>query len=124
LAQALGGLELPTLQRLGLGSIVEVEGVAPAHDPAIHGRLAPLGSGKDSITGHWELMGVVAERELPTYPEGFPPPLIARLQAAMGRALICNRPYNGIGAIDAVRAEHLPTRRLHGHHSGAPGGQV
>src|SRR5437667_1201253 len=112
LARAVGGLRLPTLQRLGLGSILELEGVAPARDPAIHGRLAPLGPGKDSITGHWELMGVVAERELPTYPDGFPPPLIARLEAAMGRALICNRPYNGIAAIDEFGAEHLRTGAL------------
>ena len=112
LARALGGLRLPTLQRLGLGSIIEVEGVAPARDPAIHGRLAPLGPGKDSITGHWELMGVVTQRELPTYPEGFPPQLIARLEAAMGRALICNRPYNGIAAIDEFGAEHLRTGAL------------
>jgi phosphopentomutase len=112
LARALGGLRLPTLQRLGLGSIVEVEGVAPERDAAIHGRLAPLGPGKDSITGHWELMGVVTQRELPTYPEGFPPALIARLEAAMGRALICNLPYNGIAAIDKFGAEHLRTGAL------------
>src|SRR2546430_16900539 len=60
LARAIGGLRLPTMQRLGLGSILELEGVPAAADPAVHGRLAPLGPGKDSITGHWELMGGVA----------------------------------------------------------------
>ncbi len=72
-AEAVEGLELPTLQSLGLGSIVPLRGVPAAADPAIHGRLHPLGPGKDSITGHWELMGVVLERALPTYPRGFPP---------------------------------------------------
>src|SRR3954465_2420660 len=73
-AEAVGGLHLPTLERLGLGSIVPIEGGAPARDPVIHGRLHPLGPGKDSTTGHWELMGVVADAPLPTYPDGFPPP--------------------------------------------------
>jgi len=73
LAEATGGLELPTLQELGLGSILPLRGVPAARDPAIHGRLHPLGPGKDSVTGHWELMGVVLERMLPTYPTGFPP---------------------------------------------------
>src|ERR1700722_3250681 len=81
LAQAVGGLRLPVLERLGLGSIVELGGVAPSPSPAIHGRLHPLGPGKDSIAGHWELMGVTLERALPPYPGGFPPDLVDRLQA-------------------------------------------
>ncbi len=72
-AEAVGGLELPALQALGLGSITPLRGVAAAGDPAIHGRLHALGPGKDSATGHWELMGVVLARPLPTYPDGFPP---------------------------------------------------
>ncbi|MHB8240971.1 MAG: phosphopentomutase [Solirubrobacteraceae bacterium] len=112
LAQAVGGLRVPTLQALGLGSIVSLEGVAAAADPAIHGRLHPLGPGKDSISGHWELMGVVAERSLPTYPEGFPEDVIARLAAAMGHEMICNRPDNGLAAIREFGAEHLRSGAL------------
>src|SRR5919199_1634635 len=67
-AEAVGGLHVPTLERLGLGSIMPIEGVSPARDPVIHGRLHPLGPGKDSTTGHWELMGVVADKAPPTYP--------------------------------------------------------
>ncbi len=111
-AEAVGGLELPALQQLGLGSILPLRGVAPASEPAIHGRLHPLGPGKDSATGHWELMGAVLERPLPTYPAGFPPEVIARLQAAMGRAVICNEPYNGIAAIEDFGLEHLRTGAL------------
>jgi phosphopentomutase len=109
LADAVGGLELPTLQQLGLGSIVPLRGVPASDTPAIHGRLHPLGPGKDSITGHWELMGVVLKRALPTYPQGVAPPLLELLTRAIGRAVICNRPHNGIAAIDDFGAEHLRT---------------
>jgi phosphopentomutase len=111
-AEAVGGLELPVLASLGLGSILELEGLAPAADPAIHGRLHALGPGKDSTAGHWELMGVVLDRPMPTYPEGFPPAVIARLEAAMGREIVCNSPYNGIAAIEDFGAEHLRTGAL------------
>jgi phosphopentomutase len=111
-ADAAAGLELPTLASLGLGSILPLAGVTPAIDPAIYGRLCALGPGKDSTAGHWELMGVVLERPLPTYPEGFPPAVIARLEAAMGREIVCNRPYNGIAAIEDFGAEHMRTGAL------------
>jgi phosphopentomutase len=111
-ATAVGGLELPALAGLGLGSITAIEGVPPAADPAIHGRLHPLGPGKDSATGHWELMGAVLKRPLPTYPEGFPADVIERLRRAMGHELICNRPYNGIAAIEDFGTEHLRTGAL------------
>ena len=74
---AAGGLALPTLARLGLGSIVELEGVPPAASPVLHGRLDALGPGKDSTAGHWGLMGVVAREALPTYPDGFPTEIVA-----------------------------------------------
>ncbi len=112
LAEAVGGLELPTLAGLGLGSILPLRGVPAAEDPVIHGRLHPLGPGKDSVTGHWELMGVVLERALPTYPNGFPAEVIARLEAAMGHRVICNRPHNGIAAIEEYGSEHLRTGAL------------
>jgi phosphopentomutase len=111
-AHAAGGLELPTLERLGLGSIAAIEGVAPAAEPVIHGRLHPLGPGKDSITGHWELMGVVVGEPLPTYPDGFPPEVLERLVQAIGCELICNLPYNGIAAIEDFGTEHLRTGAL------------
>jgi phosphopentomutase len=107
LAEALGGLQLPTLQALGLGSILALRGVPASADPAIHGRLHPLGPGKDSISGHWELMGVVAEHPLPTYQHGFPLELVSRLERAIGHELICNRADNGLAAIEEFGVEHL-----------------
>jgi phosphopentomutase len=112
LAEAVGGLRLPTLQELGLGSIVPLAGVPASADPAIHGRLHPLGPGKDSISGHWELMGMVAQRALPTYPQGFPPQVLALLERATGHELICNRPDNGIAAIEEFGTEHLRSGAL------------
>jgi phosphopentomutase len=112
LADAVGGLQLPTLGQLGLGSVVPLRGIPPSAHPAIHGRVHPLGAGKDSTTGHWELMGVVARRPLPTYPDGFPAEVVERLVDAIGREVICNRPYNGVAAVDDFGAEHLRTGAL------------
>jgi phosphopentomutase len=106
-ARAVGGLRLPTLSRLGLGSILALKGVPPAPRPVLHGRLHPLGPGKDSTAGHWELMGVVAPRALPTYPEGFPAEVVDLVRAASGRGVICNRTRNGIQAIEEFGARHL-----------------
>jgi len=100
LAELAGGLDLPNLQRLGLGSILPLEGVPPAAAPVLHGRLHALGPGKDSTTGHWELMGVVARAPRPTYPDGFPPEIVATIERASGRAVVCNAPSDGLSAIE------------------------
>jgi phosphopentomutase len=107
LADALGGLELPTLGRLGLGSILELTGVPPAAAPVLHGRLGAIGSGKDSTAGHWGLMGVSTPQPLPTYPDGFPPEIVELVASIGGREVICNRPCNGIEAIEAFGPEHV-----------------
>ena len=111
LAAAVGGIDLPSLGTLGLGSIVPLHGIEPASDPAIHGRLHPIGPGKDSTTGHWELMGVVPDRPFPTYPDGFPPEVVAVVGRCAGRGILCNRPYNGIAAIEDYGAGNLETGR-------------
>jgi phosphopentomutase len=112
LAERVGGLDLPTLERLGLGSIIPIEGVPPAADPVVHGRLHPLGPGKESTTGHWELMGVVPEHPLPTYPQGFPPDVVEALERATGHRFCCNRPYSGTEVIEDFGAHHLETGEL------------
>lgn len=111
-ADAVGGLDLPVLERLGLGCIVPLRGVAPAGAPVLHGRLAAQGPGKESTTGHWELMGAIAPAPLPTYPDGFPPEVMRGLERATGQSFICNRPYNGIAAIDDHGEEHLRSGAL------------
>jgi phosphopentomutase len=109
LAERVGGLRLPTLERLGLGSIEPILGVTPAVGPAVYGRLRPLGPGKESTTGHWELMGVVPPFALPTYPEGFPAPIMRALEDATGLRFCCNQPYSGTEAIEAFGPHHLKT---------------
>src|SRR5436305_8741071 len=112
LGRATGGLELPVLARLGLGSILPLEGVPAAERPALHGRLHALGPGKDSTAGHWELMGVVQAAPPPTYPRGFPPEVVELIEAVSGRAVLCNHPSNGIEAIEQYGAEHVRTGSL------------
>jgi phosphopentomutase len=106
------GLDLPVLQSLGLGSIEQLEGVAPAVAPVLHGRLGAVGPGKESVTGHWELMGVIPQTPLPTYPQGFPGELIAELERATGRRFCCNRPYSGTQVIDDYGEHHLQSGEL------------
>ena len=110
-AEMAGGLELPTLQRLGLGNVMPIAGVAPVERPVVHGRLAPLGAGKDSTAGHWELMGIRAPR-LPVFPDGFPAEVIDEFSRATGRGVICNAPAEGLGAIADYGEEHLRTGDL------------
>jgi phosphopentomutase len=112
LAQHLGGLRLATLASLGFGSIIDLEGVAPAAEPALHGRLDAIGPGKDSTAGHWGLMGVVAPRRMPTYPDGFPNQVVDLVRVASGRGVLCNRPSNGLEAVEKFGSEHLASGDL------------
>ncbi|MGI8558100.1 MAG: phosphopentomutase [Solirubrobacteraceae bacterium] len=111
LADAVGGFRLPTLQRLGLGSILALRGCPPSERPVVHGRLHALGCGKDSTAGHRELMGLTALEPAPTFPHGLPDALLVRVERAIGRAVICNRAYNGIAAIDDFGTRHLASGR-------------
>ncbi|MDI3522098.1 MAG: phosphopentomutase [Bacillota bacterium] len=109
-AQAAGGLKLPLLKRFGLGNILPLQGVPPAREPlAAFGRLAEQSAGKDTTTGHWELMGIILPRPFPVYPQGFPPALIARFEKAIGRRTLGNKPASGTAIIEELGAEHLAT---------------
>jgi phosphopentomutase len=110
-AQAVGGLDLPVLQELGLGNVTAIEGVEPSGEPAVHGRLHPLGPGKDTTAGHWEMMGLAVPR-FPVYPEGFPRELIERFEHATGRTVIGNAPSEGLRAIEEHGERHLRTGEL------------
>jgi phosphopentomutase len=112
LADAERGLELPTLEAFGLGSIIELAGLRRAADPVLHGRLHPLGSGKDSTTGHWELMGLSVASPPPAYPKGFPPEVVDELERATGRGVLCNAAFNGVEAIERFGERHLESGDL------------
>ncbi len=111
-AEASGGLDLPVLTALGLGNIMPLRGAPPVEHPVVHGRLHPLGPGKETVTGHWELMGVITPVALRTYPDGFPDEVIDALRAATGRGVLCNRPYSGTEVIDDFGVPHMQTGDL------------
>jgi phosphopentomutase len=99
-ARSVGGLNLPNLQRLGLGNIASIEGVAPLADAAgAWGTMLPRSAGKDSTTGHWEIAGLHLDRPFPTYPAGFPPEVLSAFSAATGRAVIANTVASGTAVI-------------------------
>jgi phosphopentomutase len=113
LARAVGGLDLPTLAGLGLGNLHAIAGVPPAAAPrACWGRLEEVSAGKDSTTGHWELMGVVTREPFPTYPEGFPDDVLAEFTRRTGWEVMGNRAASGTAIIAELGDEHLATRRL------------
>ena len=109
LAEAVGGLRLPTLERLGLGNDHSDPRRASGFRSGRARPAAALGPGKESTTGHWELMGVVPSQPLPTYPNGFPPDVIAALEEATGLRFCCNRPYSGTEVIKDYGEHHLET---------------
>ena len=111
-AELCGGLRLPALEHLGLGNILPLPGVAPSPAPVVHGRLAHQGPGKDSTSGHWELMGVVVEHALPTYPDGVPPRVVERIEPAMGRRTCGGGVMDGLAAIAQLAPHHLATGDL------------
>jgi phosphopentomutase len=101
----------PTLQSLGLGCIAPLRGIPPTTQPtAAFGRMAERSPGKDSVTGHWELTGIVLERAFPTFPHGFPRDLIERFEALIGRGTIGNIVASGTQIIEQLGAEHLRTQ--------------
>ena len=111
-ARAIGGLHLPTLQRWGLGNLTALEGVPAAPTPAARvARLAEQSRGKDTITGHWEMAGIVTEVPFPTYPDGFPPEVIEAFAAIVGKVPLGNKPASGTEIIAELGAEHLATGR-------------
>lgn len=108
-ARAVGGLALPTLGSLGLGNLTEIAGTPPQPPQGACGRLIERSAGKDSTTGHWELMGIVLDHPMPTYPNGFPVELVQRFEAAIGRHVLGNKPASGTAIIEELGAEHLRT---------------
>jgi len=109
-ARATGGLEAPNLQALGLGNVEEIEGLPPAESPAAsHGLMVELSAAKATLAGHWEMMGLVLEDPLPTYPEGFPEEVLRRFENATGRGVLGNRPASGTQIIEELGPEQEET---------------
>lgn len=105
-----GGLDLPNLQNLGLGNLDKLPGVEPVVQPlGAFGKMAEKSKGKDTTTGHWEMMGVVLEQPFPTYPGGFPPELIKEFEARIGRKTLGNVVASGTEIIQRLGQQHVET---------------
>jgi phosphopentomutase len=108
--RAVGGLDLPTLEALGFGNVEPLEGCAPQPGaPAVAGRLRERSKGKDTTTGHWELMGIVTPQAMPTYPFGFPDDVIDPFMNRTGRGVVGNKPASGTEIIQELGEEHQRT---------------
>lgn len=109
LIEAAGGLNAPRLTQLGLGHVPGVSRVPRVDRPAgAFGRMAERSPGKDTSTGHWEMMGLVLERQFPVFPDGFPPQILEPfIDRAKLPGVLCNRPASGTDVIDRLGAEHL-----------------
>jgi phosphopentomutase len=111
-SRAVGGIEAPNLERLGLGLLTRIEGVAPrAHPGTAHGRLTERSAGKDTTTGHWEMAGLVLEEPFPLYPDGFPREVILAFERQIGRQVLGNKAASGTEIIAELGQEHLRTGR-------------
>ena len=109
-AKAVGGLDLPNLEHLGFGNIEDLEGCPPTDGaPAVAGRLLERSKGKDTTTGHWELMGIVTPVAMPTYPHGFPFEVIEEFAHRTGRGVIGNKAASGTEIIEELGEEHQRT---------------
>lgn len=109
-AAHVGGLELPNLSKLGLGNIIPVLGVPAQIDcQANFGKMAEASIGKDSTTGHWEMMGLISTKSFPVYPDGFPPELIDKFIRLTGRGVLGNKAASGTVIIDELGEEQRRT---------------
>ncbi|EOC99864.1 phosphopentomutase [Caldisalinibacter kiritimatiensis] len=112
-SKALGGLNIPNLEKLGLGNIEGMKGVNKVENPlGCYGRFAEMSNGKDTTTGHWEMVGVYSEKPFPTYPEGFPKDIIEKFEKETGRKVIGNKPASGTVIIEELGEEHIKTGNL------------
>ena len=103
----------PNLAKLGLFNIDGVDFVKPVENPiGTFAKLRELSRGKDTTIGHWEIAGIVSEKPMPTYPNGFPDDVMEELSKAMGRKLLCNKPYSGTQVIHDYGQKHEETGAL------------
>jgi phosphopentomutase len=103
-------LNLPTLRALGLPRVARIQGMSDVDRPkGAYGRMAERSAGKDSVTGHWELTGIVLQKAFPTFPQGFPATLISEFEQRIGRRTIGNKAASGTVIIDELGPEHLRT---------------
>lgn len=113
IAEKMDGLQMPNLGSLGLSNIAPIQGIDRAEHPkAYYAKLQEASNGKDTMTGHWEIMGLHIEQPFQTFPEGFPEDLISELEEKSGRKIIGNKPASGTEILDELGEEHVKTGAL------------
>jgi phosphopentomutase len=109
-SRAVGGLRAPHLEGLGLGLLTAIEGIVPrAEAGTAHGRATERSAGKDTTTGHWEMMGIRLEEPFPLYPNGFPNEIVEPFQEEIGRGILGNKPASGTEILEELGERHLGT---------------
>ncbi|WP_338453226.1 phosphopentomutase [Niallia oryzisoli] len=113
IAEKMNGLKMPNMEKLGLGSIEEIKGIKKVEAPlAFYTKMQEASSGKDTMTGHWEIMGLRIETPFRVFPNGFPPELITELEEKTGRKIIGNKPASGTEILVELGEEHMKTGAL------------
>ncbi|KAF1086505.1 Phosphopentomutase [Sporotomaculum syntrophicum] len=111
-SRVVGGLNLPHLEKMGLGNLTEIVGVPPVDTPnACFGKMAELSAGKDTTTGHWEIAGLVLDKPFPVFPAGFPTEIIEPFKQSIGRDILGNKVASGTAIIEELGVEHMRTGR-------------
>lgn len=111
-SRRVGGLSLPNFQQLGLGHITSIEGVSAGNTPIARvGKLRERSRGKDTITGHWEMAGIITAEPFPTYPDGFPPDVTESFTRITGKPPLGNKPASGTEIIEELGPEHIVSGR-------------
>ncbi|WP_068671954.1 phosphopentomutase [Oceanobacillus sp. Castelsardo] len=113
IAEAMNGLHMPNMGELGLSNIREIEGIEKVEKPKAHfTKMEEASNGKDTMTGHWEIMGLNIKQPFQTFPEGFPMELVQLLEEKTGRKIIGNKPASGTKVIEELGEEHMKTGSL------------
>jgi phosphopentomutase len=110
-AREVGGLALPNMAQLGLGNITQIAGIPKVASPlGVFGKMEEASNGKDTQTGHWEMMGIISEQAFPLYPDGFPDDVIQRFINESGcKGILCNKPASGTAVLEELGEEHRRT---------------
>ncbi|KGM97544.1 phosphopentomutase [Clostridium novyi A str. 4552] len=112
-SKAVGGLKTPNMSKIGLGNIDEIKGIEKVENPiGCYSRFKEMSNGKDTTTGHWEMVGINSEQAFPTYPKGFPSDLIQKFEELTGRKVIGNKTASGTEIIKELGEEHVKTGAL------------
>ncbi|MCG5104188.1 phosphopentomutase [Oceanobacillus alkalisoli] len=113
IAEHMNGIHMPNMAKLGLGNIRSFKGIEPAENPLAHyTKMEEASAGKDTMTGHWEIMGLYIDTPFRTFPDGFPDEIIQKIEEKSGRKVIANKPASGTEIIEELGKEHMETGAL------------